>query len=192
MKSPNSFSQKLINFLLIICIITVMGSSFSCVHPSFKRKELQSVSNGHGTEARHESNLYYDVFLPAIQSSDQIIKHFAYSISYNEKYEIANWVAYTLTDNHVGGLVKRRDNFRIDPSVVTGSATKNDYKGSGFDRGHLAPAADFKWLYPGFPIEQNGWTLEFLGIAALLKEYGNASGFAQECQRRQRLNRLNQ
>lgn len=41
--------------------------------------------------------------------------------------------------------MKRTNNFRPDQKVKTGSATLTDYKGSGYDRGHLAPAADMKW-----------------------------------------------
>jgi len=41
--------------------------------------------------------------------------------------------------------VGRTNDFRIDYKVKTGSASLSDYKGSGYDRGHLAPAADFKW-----------------------------------------------
>ncbi|MCF0238717.1 MAG: DNA/RNA non-specific endonuclease, partial [Sphaerochaetaceae bacterium] len=39
----------------------------------------------------------------------------------------------------------REDNFRADPSIPTGSATLEDYKGSGYDRGHMCPAADLHW-----------------------------------------------
>jgi len=41
--------------------------------------------------------------------------------------------------------VGRTNDFREDYKVKTGSASLLDYKGSGYDRGHLAPAADFKW-----------------------------------------------
>ena len=43
--------------------------------------------------------------------------------------------------------VERKDNFREDKAVTTGSATLNDYKKSGYDRGHMAPAADFRWSF---------------------------------------------
>ncbi len=52
---------------------------------------------------------------------------------------------HLLTKDRVAGSFKRTDNFRPDPKVTTGSASLADYKGSGYDRGHLAPAADMNW-----------------------------------------------
>lgn len=83
--------------------------------------------------------------LPAPMDGEQIIRHTGYTLSYNEKYELPSYVAYELTRNEVLGGEEREDNFREDPAVRTGSATLADYRGSGYDRGHLAPAADFKW-----------------------------------------------
>jgi len=54
-------------------------------------------------------------------------------------------VAYRLTSGQIEGSIGRTNDFRIDYKVKTGSASLSDYKGSGYDRGHLAPAADFKW-----------------------------------------------
>ena len=54
-------------------------------------------------------------------------------------------MAYLLTDDEVRGTLNRTDNFRADPRISTGSAGLSDYRGSGYDRGHLAPAADMKW-----------------------------------------------
>jgi endonuclease G len=44
----------------------------------------------------------------------------------------------------LNGTEERTNNFRFDPDVSTGSASLSNYKGSGFDRGHLAPAGDMK------------------------------------------------
>ena len=83
--------------------------------------------------------------LPAIKQTDVIIRHFGYTLSYNEKHEQANWVAYELTAAETRKAVNRSNDFQPDRAVNTGSATNEDYQGSGYDRGHLAPAADMEW-----------------------------------------------
>jgi len=83
--------------------------------------------------------------IPAITTNDAIVKHLGYTLSYNEKHEHANWVAYELTTEETQKGVTRTNDFRPDPAVKTGSATNADYQGSGYDRGHMAPAADMSW-----------------------------------------------
>ncbi|MBQ8223260.1 MAG: DNA/RNA non-specific endonuclease [Bacteroidales bacterium] len=80
------------------------------------------------------------------ERSDRIITHKGFTLSYNYDWKIPNWVAYELTDWEVEGEVPRYDKFKPDPMVPqNATATTNDYKYSGYDRGHLAPAADMKW-----------------------------------------------
>ena len=80
------------------------------------------------------------------ERSDRVITHKGYTVSYNYDWKIPNWVAYELTDWEVQGEVPRYDRFKPDPMVPQGmTATTNDYKHSGYDRGHMAPAADMKW-----------------------------------------------
>lgn len=75
-------------------------------------------------------------------STGEIVHHAYFSLAYNESHEQAEWVFYKLTSMMLAGDAKRTDDFRIDAKISTGSADLNDYKGSGFDRGHLCPAAD--------------------------------------------------
>ncbi len=73
----------------------------------------------------------------------ELVEHKHYSLSYNESAEQANWVAYKLTKSSIlVPNVKRGKWFDPDYSVKTGSAFHRDYKGSGYSRGHLAPAGD--------------------------------------------------
>lgn len=75
----------------------------------------------------------------------QYVEHEFYSFLYSEKHEQPFWVNYVLTKNMLENpITKRKDNFRPDPKVKTGSAELIDYVGSGFDRGHLCPAKDME------------------------------------------------
>ncbi len=85
-----------------------------------------------------------DFGTPLVTNKDAYIEKSFYELQYNEKFEQADWVAYELTKAEVMGQTKRRDSFKEDPEVTTGSASLADYKGSGYSRGHMAPAADMK------------------------------------------------
>lgn len=79
------------------------------------------------------------------EDSHQIIVHNGFTLCYREKYEQAEWVCYTLDAQKVQKNVERKDNFRPDSLVLTGSAELSDYKKSGYDRGHLCPSADLTY-----------------------------------------------
>lgn len=90
-----------------------------------------------------------DFVFPANSGPDklQLVEHTGFSLGYNERYEQASWVAYPLVREQVLGQGSRDRFFNPDPKVRTGSAMFSDYTHSGYDRGHLAPAADFKHSY---------------------------------------------
>jgi endonuclease G len=79
--------------------------------------------------------------IPFLNSKDSIAYHTGYSVSYNQKFRQANWVAYCLTRNETNSIFKRENKFVQDP-LIKGTDNGIDYEKSGYDRGHLAPAAD--------------------------------------------------
>ena len=86
---------------------------------------------------------YDNLALGVPGKADSIIDRPGYSLGYIEYHEQPAWVVYHMTyEEAVTKAAKRGDDFKEDPKVPTGSATPADYRRSGYDRGHLAPAAD--------------------------------------------------
>jgi endonuclease G len=96
--------------------------------------------------------------LPSLKPGDQLIWHSSMVLAYAEKHEQARWVAHIILPDVTEGIVSRSNDFRPDSLVATGSAVEADYflkylqpdssykyDGFGYDRGHLAPSADFRW-----------------------------------------------
>jgi endonuclease G len=77
--------------------------------------------------------------------SHEIHEYKAFCLCYRESFELAEWAAYELTRAELAPNVSRSNNFRSDPSISTGSAASADYTRSGYDRGHLVPAADMRF-----------------------------------------------
>ncbi len=75
-------------------------------------------------------------------TTEMVVAHQHFTLSYNEPFEQAEWVAYTLKPEHLTMDERERPFFLEDPKVKTKSADWRNYKGSGYDRGHLCPAGD--------------------------------------------------
>jgi len=82
---------------------------------------------------------------PICNEEVEVIYHKAMILGYNEKHEQAQWVSHIVLPDVEKGNVSRTNNFRKDKLVTSGTASKADYWYSGYDRGHLAPSADFRW-----------------------------------------------
>ena len=75
--------------------------------------------------------------------NNYLIVRSEYALSYNCQAGIANWVSWQL-DRSWLGTTERSDNFMPDTElpVECYAVRPNDYRGSGYDRGHLIPSGD--------------------------------------------------
>lgn len=84
--------------------------------------------------------------LPAVIATDVLVYHTGYVSSYNTKTLIPNWVAYELLPSEMTGEADRDEHiFSMDMDLKQPQAMREDYRDSGWTKGHLAPAADFSW-----------------------------------------------
>ena len=102
-----------------------------------------SCSNNKNTTNNKTNETFLE--LPFYRDIDVVIFHNNYTLSYIEEYEQSSWVAYELLESELVMNYERTDKFIKDPLIATETADDNDYKGSGYDRGHLMPAAVCVW-----------------------------------------------
>ena len=93
---------------------------------------------------------------PLKKTPEIILRKKSYVVSYNQDTRMPNWVAWQLTAEHTDGELKRMNNFHEEENCPRPRATLQDYKGSGWSRGHMCPAGDNKWsrdaMYDSFSL----------------------------------------
>ena len=73
------------------------------------------------------------------------VAYTGFTVSYDGSHKIPEWVVYELTSEEAFATdVSRSDEFWEDTRVKNYSKL-SDYRGSGFDRGHMCPSNDQRW-----------------------------------------------
>ena len=137
------------NRIMKVCLsLVLMGFAlFSCKKETVEITEKESNQEAvafKGNSTATDSAVYTIAYLPT-STTKQIVKHQYYTLSYNEKFEQAEWVAYELKKEYLKNNDFKRPYFIEDPKVTTGSADWRNYKNSGYDKGHLCPAGDMEF-----------------------------------------------
>lgn len=133
-KSVNNLFWRLLPTILVIITLT------TC-------KLMPSSTTAHNDKNHHDSSSsqYGDLLdvknPPAIQSFAK--NYTGFRVDFNVENKTPNWVAWELLDSETDGPISRSNNFWQDEDVPN-CPNSDDYKHSGYDRGHICPAADNK------------------------------------------------
>lgn len=133
-------------FLAAITILL----SISCQNKVTEKEENQEVIDSTFVSVSNDDSVDKSFDYYPTSTSNQIIKHDNYTLSYKEEYEQAEWVAYELKKGRYSNQDYQRPFFIEDPKVKTGSADWRNYKNSGYDKGHLCAAGDMKFSKAAF------------------------------------------
>ena len=138
-------NRKLI-YGLLTAIVAISFYIYELYYPNNDQTQKEGVIEISKDEAIIRTHFNY---LPT-STTNQIITHDFLTLSYNEEFEQAEWVAYELKASHISKTNRKRPYFIYDKKVRTKSANYRNYKGSGYDRGHLCPAGDRKFSSKAF------------------------------------------
>lgn len=103
----------------------------------------QSVADNRQSVIILDTNEIENVIIPEEIPND-IYRYTGFTVHFNRETHIPNCTVHELTREEVNGTSPRNNNFHQDENVV-GCPTLDDYKFSGYDRGHMVPAGDMKW-----------------------------------------------
>ena len=128
----NNYSKNraIYTALIILCVVGFW------VFENFYTPDTYSNPEGAGLKTEIPRTLMPE------STTGAVVEHSYYTLSYNEPFEQAEWVAYQLKKEHLTRDQRERPFFIEDPKVKTKSADWRNYRGSGYDRGHLCPAGD--------------------------------------------------
>lgn len=138
----NKAKTLTISIVLLVALVVWLVEQVDI--PTIQANEAQSVLDADNAEQPSIENPHLELASQTTKP-EQIIEHTGYTVSYHPYWYIPNWVAYELTDAEVDGLEERSNHFVPDPLVKGDPVVTKDYSNSGYDRGHMAPAADMKW-----------------------------------------------
>ncbi|MCM1005805.1 MAG: DNA/RNA non-specific endonuclease [Prevotella sp.] len=127
----------LIPLLIAIAVLTV-----GCIWAAH-RYTNKNAEPGGTTKIENTSNLE-QVIIP-VNVPQQIKEYDGFTVNFNASNRTANYVSWELLGAETDGAASRKsEKFWQDEEIKNCPSTK-DYTNSGYDRGHLYPAADAKW-----------------------------------------------
>lgn len=124
-------------FIAASAAAVICGASF--------RADAQTVESSDG---RRWTDMYELPAFSASKGNEIIVRRLGYTVSFNPKLRIPNWVAWILTDERLEQKAAERpgtEAFVPDPKIKCCPDRQYNYQKYRYERGHICPAADNRW-----------------------------------------------
>ncbi len=130
---PRAKAVAIVSVLGLLCF----GTLYCC------GKSAREERHAHFADAQISAEELMKVSEPD-ETPEIMVPLHGFTVSFNPEKHLANYVVWELTKEKANGTVPRNSDFHQEPGL-DGCPTLNDYRRSGYDRGHMAPAGDMKW-----------------------------------------------
>jgi endonuclease G, mitochondrial len=116
---------------ILLGLLTLLGACSPATTPSPITEGVCGASFAYGRPVHSLANT-------------QLLCRKSYAVLHDNRRKVPLYSAQQLRAEALEGTVTRTDDFRPDPELLVGQrAELGDYRNSGYDRGHMAPAGDF-------------------------------------------------
>ena len=155
-----------LRLILILVLLANLSEAFSQTPLEIKEAQLREIQTKERAISDEIEALKLQdcvvklnqIGIPLSQSPLDIAEHSAMILGFDCDSKLAAWSFHVLSPDVLVGGVSRTNDFRKDSLIECGDGIEQDYftkklqedgtykfENFGFDRGHLAPSADFRW-----------------------------------------------
>lgn len=144
-KKSNNTPKLLIALLIAGAIAAACMSESTTTRPAVTSDEATAATESEqASDDMPSTAMLEQVKIPS-DVDNRMLNYRGFTVAFNPSKHQPNYTVWTLEEGETDGPYSRNDVKFLPDNNVSGCATLADYKNSGFDRGHMAPAADMKW-----------------------------------------------